>query len=80
MHEQPASKLDGSGEQMKAIIDIQVRNLLRRLEDRKIYVSLTDPARPTALAVASPSPPTSGTNARPSWASCSGSATLWRGR
>jgi ATP-dependent Clp protease ATP-binding subunit ClpB len=32
-------------EQMKSIIDIQVRNLLRRLEDRKIYVSLTDPAK-----------------------------------
>jgi ATP-dependent Clp protease ATP-binding subunit ClpB len=32
-------------EQMKSIIDIQVRNLLRRLEDRKIYVTLTDAAK-----------------------------------
>jgi ATP-dependent Clp protease ATP-binding subunit ClpB len=32
-------------EQMKTIIDIQVRQLLRRLEDRKIFVSLTDAAK-----------------------------------
>jgi ATP-dependent Clp protease ATP-binding subunit ClpB len=32
-------------EQMKSIIDIQVRQLLRRLEDRKIYVTLTDAAK-----------------------------------
>jgi ATP-dependent Clp protease ATP-binding subunit ClpB len=31
--------------QMKSIIDIQVRNLLKRLEDRKIFVSLTDSAK-----------------------------------
>jgi len=34
-----------SRDQMKAIIDIQVHHLLRRLEDRKIYVGLTDPAK-----------------------------------
>jgi ATP-dependent Clp protease ATP-binding subunit ClpB len=34
-----------SREQMKSIIDIQVRNLLKRLEDRKIYVALTDAAK-----------------------------------
>ncbi|HEV3214192.1 MAG TPA: ATP-dependent chaperone ClpB [Vicinamibacterales bacterium] len=34
-----------SREQMKAIIDIQVHNLLARLADRKIYVTLTDPAK-----------------------------------
>ena len=34
-----------SREQMKSIIDIQVRNLLRRLEDRKIFVTLTDSAK-----------------------------------
>jgi ATP-dependent Clp protease ATP-binding subunit ClpB len=32
-------------EQMKTIIDIQVKGLLRRLEDRKIFVVLTDAAR-----------------------------------
>jgi ATP-dependent Clp protease ATP-binding subunit ClpB len=32
-------------EHMKAIVDIQIRNLLRRLEDRKIQVELTDAAR-----------------------------------
>jgi ATP-dependent Clp protease ATP-binding subunit ClpB len=32
-------------EHMKAIVDIQVRNLLKRLEDRKIHVELTDPAK-----------------------------------
>jgi ATP-dependent Clp protease ATP-binding subunit ClpB len=31
--------------QMKLIIDIQVQTLLKRLEDRKIYVSLTEPAK-----------------------------------
>jgi ATP-dependent Clp protease ATP-binding subunit ClpB len=30
---------------MKAIVDIQVRGLLRRLEDRKIHVELTDAAK-----------------------------------
>jgi ATP-dependent Clp protease ATP-binding subunit ClpB len=30
---------------MKAIIDIQVRGLLKRLEDRKIHVELTDAAK-----------------------------------
>jgi ATP-dependent Clp protease ATP-binding subunit ClpB len=32
-------------EQMKSIIDIQVHNLLARLADRKIYVTLTDAAK-----------------------------------
>jgi ATP-dependent Clp protease ATP-binding subunit ClpB len=32
-------------EHMKAIIDIQVRGLLRRLEERKIHVELTDAAK-----------------------------------
>ena len=32
-------------EQMKTIIDIQVKGLLKRLEDRKIFVSLTDKAK-----------------------------------
>ena len=32
-------------EHMKAIVDIQVRGLLRRLEDRKIHVELTDAAK-----------------------------------
>ena len=30
---------------VKSIIDIQVHNLLKRLEDRKIYVALTDAAK-----------------------------------
>jgi ATP-dependent Clp protease ATP-binding subunit ClpB len=34
-----------SREQMKQIIDIQVKGLLKRLEDRKIFVTLTDAAR-----------------------------------
>jgi ATP-dependent Clp protease ATP-binding subunit ClpB len=34
-----------SREQMKQIIDIQVTGLLRRLEDRKIFVTLTDAAK-----------------------------------
>ena len=34
-----------SREQIKTIIDIQVRGLLRRLEDRKIFVTLTDAAK-----------------------------------
>ncbi len=32
-------------EQMKTIIDIQVKNLLKRLEERKIFVALTDTAK-----------------------------------
>jgi ATP-dependent Clp protease ATP-binding subunit ClpB len=32
-------------EHMKAIVDIQVRGLLKRLEDRKIHVELTDAAK-----------------------------------
>jgi ATP-dependent Clp protease ATP-binding subunit ClpB len=32
-------------EHMKAIVDIQVRHLLKRLEDRKIHVELTDAAK-----------------------------------
>jgi len=32
-------------EQMKTIIDIQVKGLLKRLEDRKIFVTLTDAAK-----------------------------------
>jgi ATP-dependent Clp protease ATP-binding subunit ClpB len=32
-------------EHMKSIVDIQVRNLLKRLEDRKIHVDLTDSAK-----------------------------------
>ena len=32
-------------EQMKTIIDIQVKGLLKRLEERKIFVELTDPAK-----------------------------------
>jgi ATP-dependent Clp protease ATP-binding subunit ClpB len=32
-------------EQMRAIIDIQLRGLVKRLEDRKIHVELTDRAR-----------------------------------
>jgi ATP-dependent Clp protease ATP-binding subunit ClpB len=34
-----------SREQMKTIIDIQVKSLLRRLEERKIFVTLTDGAK-----------------------------------
>ena len=34
-----------SREQMKTIIDIQVKGLLRRLEERKVFVSLTDTAK-----------------------------------
>jgi ATP-dependent Clp protease ATP-binding subunit ClpB len=34
-----------SREQMKTIIDIQVKNLLKRLEERKIFVELTDAAK-----------------------------------
>jgi ATP-dependent Clp protease ATP-binding subunit ClpB len=34
-----------SREQMKTIIDIQVKGLLRRLEERKIFVVLTDAAK-----------------------------------
>ncbi len=34
-----------SREQMKTIIDIQVKGLLKRLEERKIFVSLTDTAK-----------------------------------
>jgi ATP-dependent Clp protease ATP-binding subunit ClpB len=30
---------------MKTIIDIQVKALLKRLEERKIFVELTDPAK-----------------------------------
>ena len=30
---------------MKEIVDIQVRGLLKRLEDRKIHVELTEPAK-----------------------------------
>ncbi len=32
-------------EQMKHIVDIQVKNLLKRLEDRKIFVTLSDAAK-----------------------------------
>jgi ATP-dependent Clp protease ATP-binding subunit ClpB len=32
-------------EHMKTIVDIQIRGLLRRLEDRKIQVELTEPAK-----------------------------------
>ena len=32
-------------EQMKTIIDIQVKGLLKRLDERKIFVSLTDEAK-----------------------------------
>jgi ATP-dependent Clp protease ATP-binding subunit ClpB len=32
-------------EHMKTIVDIQIRGLLKRLEDRKIHVELTDAAR-----------------------------------
>jgi len=32
-------------EHMAAIVDIQVRGLLKRLEDRKVHVELTDAAR-----------------------------------
>jgi ATP-dependent Clp protease ATP-binding subunit ClpB len=32
-------------EQMKTIVDIQVKGLLKRLEDRKIFVTLTDSAK-----------------------------------
>ena len=34
-----------SREQMKLIIDIQVKSLLKRLEDRKIFVTLTEAAK-----------------------------------
>ena len=34
-----------SREQMKTIIDIQVKNLLKRLEDRKVFVTLTETAK-----------------------------------
>jgi ATP-dependent Clp protease ATP-binding subunit ClpB len=37
-------------EHMKQIIDIQVRGLLKRLEDRKIHVELTDAARQFLVA------------------------------
>ncbi len=32
-------------EQMKVIVDIQVKNLLKRLEERKVFVTLTDKAK-----------------------------------
>ena len=32
-------------DQLKQVIDIQVKSLLRRLEERKIFVTLTDAAR-----------------------------------
>ena len=32
-------------EQMKTIIDIQVKGLLKRLDERKIFVTLTDTAK-----------------------------------
>jgi ATP-dependent Clp protease ATP-binding subunit ClpB len=32
-------------EQMRTIVDIQLRGLVKRLEDRKIHVELTDPAK-----------------------------------
>jgi ATP-dependent Clp protease ATP-binding subunit ClpB len=34
-----------SREEMKTIVDIQVKNLLKRLEERKIFVTLTDTAK-----------------------------------
>ena len=35
---------------MKNIVDIQVRGLLKRLEERKIHVELTDPAKDFIVA------------------------------
>ena len=35
---------------MKAIVDIQVRGLLKRLEERKIHVELTGPAKDFIVA------------------------------
>jgi ATP-dependent Clp protease ATP-binding subunit ClpB len=32
-------------EQMRSIVDIQLRGLMRRLEDRKIHIELTDRAK-----------------------------------
>ena len=37
-------------EQMRAIIDIQLRGLMKRLEDRKIRVELTDRAKDLLIA------------------------------
>jgi ATP-dependent Clp protease ATP-binding subunit ClpB len=37
-------------EQMRAIIDIQLRGLMKRLEDRKIHVTLTDRAKDLLIA------------------------------
>ena len=37
-------------EQMRAIIDIQLRGLMKRLEDRKIHVELTDSAKDLLIA------------------------------
>jgi ATP-dependent Clp protease ATP-binding subunit ClpB len=34
-----------SREQMRHVIDIQLRGLMRRLEDRKIHIELTDKAK-----------------------------------
>ncbi len=39
-----------SREQMRSIIDIQLRGLTRRLEDRKIHVELTDKAKDRLIA------------------------------
>ncbi len=39
-------------EQMRAIIDIQLRGLMKRLEDRKIRVELTDRAKDLLIAEA----------------------------
>src|SRR3982751_1970452 len=39
-------------EQMRSIIDIQLRGLMRRLEDRKIHVELTDGAKDLLIAEA----------------------------
>ena len=39
-----------SREQMRAIIDIQLKGLMKRLEDRKIHVELTDSAKDLLIA------------------------------
>jgi ATP-dependent Clp protease ATP-binding subunit ClpB len=39
-----------SPQQMRTIIDIQLRGLMRRLEDRKIHVELTDRAKDLLIA------------------------------
>ncbi len=45
-----SSSTRSTREQMRAIIDIQLRGLMKRLEDRKIHVELTDRAKDVLVA------------------------------